>query len=358
MRSGGAFTKSNQYQWPEEPVISKATNLDEVKNFSAMKAIYSTRFISSFADDCCKLCFYITLELLRPFPFPWALRWLRMLGWLKYYVVVGARRRAIRWMDVSLPASASETLRRRSAREQVINSLVKDFASDLMMIQDAAKYPSLIRVEGWQHVQQTLDSENGALLLTTHVGMPRLLRWYLRTLDYDVCYLLKMGLPRVAKNSLRAKFGRWHRNRYNLDDDALFGQEELSVQYLKKAYHHLQQNGLVNIAGDGSSGDKRVPVKICGQELSFAMGGLSLGLMTGATILPCFTMLDSSEPFRLVIQAPLQCTEGKTRTQQLESLVSAYASRIEGYIQQNPTNVFIRQYLTRASPVEFQASKL
>ena len=322
-----------------------------------MKTIYVTRFISLVADDCCKLCFYITLELLRLFPFLWALRCLRMLGWLKYYVVVRARRRAILWMDVSLPASASETIRRRSAREQVINSLVKDFASDLMMIQDAAKYPSLIRVEGWQHVQQTLESGNGAILLTTHVGMPRLLRWYLRTLDYDVVYLLKMGLPKVKKTSLRAKFGRWHRNRYNLDDDALFGQEELSVQYLKKAYQHLQQNGLVNIAGDGSSGDKRVPVRICGQELSFAMGGLSLGLMTGSPIFPCFTMLDSSKPFRLVIQAPLQCTEGETRAQQLEALVSDYASRIEDYIQQNPTNVFIMQYLTRASSVDFQASK-
>ena len=319
-----------------------------------MRNIDLTRFVSAVAVDCCKLCFYLILDLLRLVPFPWALRWLRLLGWCKYYVLLGARRKAIRWMDVSLPASASKTMRLRSAREHVINSVVKDFVSDLMMIHDAGKYPSLIRVEGWQHVQQALESGNGAILLTTHVGMPRLLRWYLRTLDYNVCYLLKMGLPKVRKSSLRAKFGRWHRDRFHLDDDALFGQEELSVQYLKQAYRHLQQNELVNIAGDGSSGDNRVPVKICGQELSFATGGLSLGMMTGAAILPCFTMLDSSKLFRLVVQSPLQFDEGDPRATQSESMLGDYASRIEEYIQQNPTNVFISQYLKRARTVGLQ----
>ncbi|MCP4885197.1 MAG: hypothetical protein P1U77_22735 [Rubripirellula sp.] len=323
-----------------------------------MTASRKTRLKTSLADDFRKLCFYTTLELLRPLPFFWALRWLRLLGLCKYYVALGARRRAIRWMNVSLPGTASVMTRRRLAREQVVNSLVKDFASDLMMLQDAAKYPSLIRVEGWQHVQQMLESGNGVILLTTHVGVPRLLRWYLRTLDYEVCYLLKMGLPKVEKHSFRARFGRWHRNRYHLDDDVLFGQEELSVQYLKKAYRQLQQNQLVNISGDGSSGDTRVPVRICGQELSFATGWLSLGIMSGAEILPCFTMLDSSKLFRLVIQSPLRCADGDQGAKQLDAMLSDYVSRIEEYIQQNPTNVFISQYLRRVESVGPQASGL
>ena len=298
----------------------------------------------------------MTLELLRPFPFLWTLRWLRTMGWLKYYMAIGARRRAIEWMNFSLPASSQKIVRRRAAREQVINSLVKTFASKLMMIRDATKYPSLIQVEGLQHLVQAFESGNGAVLLTTHVGMPRLLRWYMRTLDYDVVYLLLVGRPKVAKDSLRAKFGDWHRNRYHLDNDAVFGREELSVQYLKKAYHHLQQNGLVNIAGDGWGGESRVPVRIFGKEQSFATGGLSLGLMAGAAILPCFTMIDSSSRFRIVIQAPLQSAKGEIRAQ-LEPLASDYASRIEEYIQQNPTNVFGSQYLSLAKPVPFQASK-
>ena len=169
----GVLTQSISISGHRERGVSDATDVHEFKKPVAMRNIDVTRFVSSVAVDCCKLCFYIMLDLLRLLPFPWALRWLRLLGWCKYYLVVGARRKAIRWMDVSLPASASKTIRLRSAREHVINSLVKDFVSDLMMIHDAGKYPSLIRVEGWQHVQQALESGNGVILLTTHVGMPQ-----------------------------------------------------------------------------------------------------------------------------------------------------------------------------------------
>ena len=77
---------------------------------------------------------------------------------------------------------------------------------------------------------------------------------------------------------------------------------------------------------------------------------------TGAALLPCFTMIDSSSRLRIVIQAPLQFAKGEIRAQ-LEPLASDYASRIEEYIQQKPTNVFGSQYLSLAKPVPFQASK-
>ena len=325
---------------------------------NGMKSTDVSKSKPSLTDDFLKLCYYLVLEVFRLLPFLWALRGLRLLGWLWYYVVPGAGRQAIRWVEASLPASTTESIRRWTAREQVINSLTKKFASDLMMIHDASEYSSLIQVEGWEHVQKAVERGSGVVLLTTHVGIPRLLRWYLRTLDYHVYFLLKMGLPGAGQHSFRARFGRWHRNRYRLDDDELFGQEEVSVQYLKKAYRHLKQNGLVNISGDGSSGDRRIPVTICGRESSFATGGLSLGLLSGAAVLPCFTMLDSSPQFRLVIQRPLQDNQEAGREPQLESMLSDYVARIEAYIRQNPTNVFRPLYLSLENPVEIKDSRM
>ena len=208
-------------------------------------------------------------------------------------------------------------------------------------------YSSLIEIDGWHHVDEALEAGKGVVLLTTKVGLPRLLRWYLRTLDYDVYYLLKMGLPKVASGSWRARFGRWHRDRYHLDDDEMLGQEELSVQYMKKAYDHLRQNGIVNIAGDGQSGDRRIPVTVGGRELMFATGGLSLGLLSGAAILPCFTMFDSSPGFRfcIEIQSPLCGAEDEPRSQKTHSLAGDYASRIDQYLKRYPTNVFKPRYL-------------
>jgi len=306
---------------------------------------------STFAKDCSKLFFFAALEFLRLFPLPWVLCWLRILGRLKYYIAMGTRRRAIRWMEVSLPASATKAMRCRLAHQHVINSVVKAFLNRLMMVQDAAKYPELIQVAGLNHIEQTLESGRGVILLTTHVGIPRSLRWYLRTLDYRVIYLLMMGKQGAPKHTFRAWFGRWHRNRYHLDNDMVLGREDLSVQYLKKSYQHLRQNGLVNIAGDGHVGQNWAPGTICGEVLDFPTGGLSLGLMSGAAILPCFTALDSSSRIQIVIQHPLQDAKGHTHGQ-LESLLRDYTLRIEEYIQRNPTNVFHPKYLAQRKPYD------
>ncbi len=240
-------------------------------------------------------------------------------------------------------------MRCRLAREHVINSVVKDFLNRLMMIQDAAKYPELVQVAGLNHIEQALEAGNGVILLTTHVGIPRSLRWYLRTLNHRVVYLLMMGKQGAPKHTFRAWFGRWHRNRYHLDNDVVLGREDLSVQYLKKSYQHLRQNGLVNIAGDGHVGQSRIPATVCGEDLDFPTGGLSLGLMSGAAILPCFTMLSSSSRMQIVIQHPLQYATGQTHGQ-LESLLRDYTTRIEEYIQRNPTNVFHPKYLALGNP--------
>ena len=349
--------RSAEYQ-PEPWTCDSPRRQQQTDMANDMKSTDVPTSKSSLMDDFRKLCFYLSLEVLRQLPFLWALRGLRLLGCLRYYVEPGAGRRAICWMDAALTTSTTQPIRRRTAREQVVNSLIKNFASDLMMIHDATEYSSLIEVEGWEHVQKAVEQGNGVVLLTTHVGIPRLLRWYLRTRDYRVCYLLKMGLPNTGKHSFRSRFGRWHRNRYRLDDDELFGQEEFSVQYLKKAYRHLKQNGLVNIAGDGSSGDQRIPVTICGKKTSFATGGLSLGLLSGAAVLPCFTTIGSSPQFRLVIQGPLQGNQGAGHQQQLESMLRDYVVRIEAYIRQNPANVFRPLYLSPETPVDLNDSRL
>ena len=303
--------------------------------------------MSSIAEDFSRLGFYVTLELLRPFRFPWVVRCLRLLGRLQYCFSFGTRRRAHRWMEASLSELTSPEERRHKAREYVTNGVLREFLNYLIMIQDANRYSNLVEIDGWHRVCDALASGRGVVLLGTHVGMPRLLRWHLRTRDFQVYHLVKMALPKMT-NSWRGRLRRWRRNRYHLDDSELFGQEALNVQYLKKAYDHLQRNGLVHIAGDGPSAGRRIPVKICGREMTIGAGGLSLGVMSGAVILPCFTAFDESPRFQIQFQPPLCCGKTEDRSKQLEMLANDYALRVEEYIRLHPTNVFKPRYLDLA----------
>ncbi len=300
-----------------------------------------------------KLRFYSTLEILRLLPLPRAIRWIKVSALALYCLCSRQRRQAIQWLRETVPAGTPPAEIPRLARQLFVHASFRRYLSYLLMLHDANDCRDLLEVKGWDRVEQALDRNKGVVLLTSHVGLPRLERWFLRTQPYNVYYLFRIGFAGERETSWGARFQRWHLNRYRLDSDKLFGNEELSIQYMKKAHDHLRQNGIVNIAGDGSAGGRRYPVTIRGRQLTFASGGISLGLMTGAVILPCFTITDPTPRFRIEIQEPLaippELGRPPDRTAETKALVEAYAARIDAYILQHPTNVARQRYSLRIS---------
>lgn len=287
-----------------------------------------------------RIHFALELEALRLLPLTWVAGWLRLRIRLRFIRrdlrerINGGMHRPIK----EHPETRRQKIQRHTSKE------LSRYLGFLLMTRDAAKYHSFLDIEGWERVDAELEKGKGVVLLTSHVGFTRLLRWYLRSRDYPVCHIYTMDVPKVA-TSFNERFQLRMRKRHHIDEDGLVGNEDSSVQFMKRAYECLRQNGVVNISGDGHVGERRIAVPMFNGRVSFPTGGISLALMSGATILPCFSDVDTQPKFRIQIQEPLTCPDGLSRSDQVQSLAESYATRIEEYVVRYPANVFQANYL-------------
>jgi lauroyl/myristoyl acyltransferase len=290
-----------------------------------------------------RLRFYVALEILRPMPLGWAARVLRFQARANYYLRPWQRSRATAALQRIAP-DRPDAEKTRLVRQMFTYQAFNDSLSHLILIRDANDHRDLITVQGWDRVEQALGRNRGVVLLTSHLGMPSAERWFLRTQKHPVLYVYRVGFPGVQDTSWRETFQRWHRNRYGMESDDLVGNEEFSLQYLKKAYDHLRRNGIVNIAGTGrKGGGRRYAVTFGGRQRTMADGGISLGLLAGAALVPCFTYVDEAPHFRIEFQEPLACPPGNHAGQTL-ALVEAYAARIGDFMSRYPAMTALRPH--------------
>ncbi len=278
----------------------------------------------------------LELEVLRCLSLAWVIRWVRFGASLRYRRAIQFRQKQLR---VLFPGAAPDKIR-DWAREGIIHHRLRGRLNFLFWRHDAYDFREQIAIEGWQHIDESIQQGRGAVLLATHIGLPRILRWYFRATDICVYYLVRMEFPR--NTGVFQWFDDRLRRRHGVDTEGVIGSGELSLQWMKKAHDALRRNGLVYITGDGGRRGRRVSVPICGQEISIATGGFSLGLLAGAPILPCFSHLDSrTQRFHIQIQAPLPTPPpSMTQVQRLNFLATTYAARIEDYIARNPKYVW------------------
>lgn len=285
---------------------------------------------------------WLILEFIRLLPLTWTIRFLKGLGWAAHHLQF-RQKRALIGMFQSRADGAGDPS--KLAEEWTIHDTLFYYLGFVLMRYDAGRHATLIEVRGWEHVQKARAEGKGAVLLSSHVGFHRLLRWYLRSRDPEVYYLLRIGDQPPNTRSLRRRLHRKLRYRFGLDDDHMGGHENLEIQYLKKAYDHLRRNRLVNIAGDGLAGHRRLKAMIRGKELHFSIGGIMLGLTSGAPIIPCFCALEPGPRFQIRFQAPLQSPGDPPKSDKISALLRDYASRLETFIIEHPTQVMTRRYL-------------
>jgi hypothetical protein len=111
----------------------------------------------------------------------------------------------------------------------------------------------------------------------------------------------------------------------------------------------------VQIAGDGNAGSSELKVRIRERPWTLRTGGLALGQMAGAPVLPCFTTLERGPRLGLEIQRPLEHDPATTRPRQIEAMARDYAARLERYLDQHPSNVGLRYLVPHPSHEERRA---
>jgi KDO2-lipid IV(A) lauroyltransferase len=293
---------------------------------------------------------WLLLEMLHRAPLGGAAACLRALGRWSFRLQGRRRRRAVELMRGMLPADCPPGRVIRLAESQAVNDTMIFHLSFLLMRRDPRRCAQRVDVRGWEHVQRALTAGRGAVLLSSHVGFPRLLQWHLRLRDSPAIHLLNIRHSRPARPSFHRWLHQRLRRRFGVEDDVLAGDDPLAVRYMKKAYDGLRRNHLVNIAADGNLGDRRMPTTILGRPMSFAVGGLSLGLLSGAAILPCFCAIHPEPRFIIEFQPPLSAPADQPRDQQLACLLAAYSARLEAFIRLHPDQVMRERYLVAPAP--------
>ena len=109
---------------------------------------------------------------------------------------------------------------------------------------------------------------------------------------------------------------------------------------LLPAFRVLRENGLVLCAGDGAGWAKRlgrhVPVRLCGQDVSFPSGPARMALGSGAALLPLFVVRGTATPFAVVIEAPLERPDGCCGAEAEAAMARAFARRYERRLGEVP----------------------
>ncbi len=193
-------------------------------------------------------------------------------------------------------------------------------------------------LEGLPYLEAALAQGKGAILLTTHLGYGRLIKYFLRVKGYPV---LTVG-PKDPKDKSHKMTKFAYFIYYRLLKVPEFSREKendlplaLNVRPLVQA---LKKNEILLLTVDGKRSSRLMEVKLLGRRTAFATGSVRLAHETGATVLPVF-VVDSNDGWigmKSIIEPPLELERSGDAEQDVCRPLERYAQLYEDYIHRYP----------------------
>lgn len=148
-----------------------------------------------------------------------------------------------------------------------------------------SRLPEWLSIEGRDRLDAALGRGRGVVLVHPHYGVAQLLPLALGLTGYAT---MQVGWP--SAEGLSA-VGRAVAFRGRLELEALLPARILRADgYLRPAFSHLSQGGIVCITGDGTGGGRfrgrHVPVPLLGRRMLMPIGPAKIALRSGAALLP------------------------------------------------------------------------
>ena len=269
------------------------------------------------------------------------------LGLIAYGCLPTQRRLTAGHLRFALGNGCSAGQQRRIVR-RVFQNLGQTFMEWLALpaLSDAA-LQRLVAAEGVEHLRQALARGNGAILVTAHFGNWELIPLYLTGLGFKgVALARQLRYPEYESFLIGMRGAR--------------GVPTLSRGSLKEVARLLRANQIVGMLPDQDVDSlEGVFVQFFGHPAYTPIGPASLSLMTGAPIVPCFTVREGPR-FRLVLEPPLAAPQGMDRRQAATQLTQAWSRVVEAYIRRHPDQwVWMhRRWKTQPSSKNAQGSGL
>lgn len=223
---------------------------------------------------------------------PRAMRLGERLGRWAHAIARRYRRKALR----NLYLVHGETMTPRE-REDLVRRVFLHFGKLLvdflrMPALDAAEQKALVsRCEGFEHVEAGLAAGRGVIILTAHFGNWEFLgRWLA---------LQNVPLTVVARAPEDPTFSGYIRQ---MRESAGYKQLDKGAS-ARELLARLRHGEAVGILPDQNSGDVFVP--FFGVPVGTVAGPASLGLRTGAAVVPSYCLLEPDDTYRMVFLPPL-----------------------------------------------------
>lgn len=193
------------------------------------------------------------------------------------------------------------------------------------------------RLEGAEHLDAALEAGRGAVLWVAHFCFHALAaKKALRLAGYPVWHLSRPehGFSRSALgialfNGIRVEAEGEHLAGRIVFERARPGAAALAAQRV------LKRNGIVSITAGDWEGQRIAEIDFFGGRLELAVGAPGLARLTGASLLPVFTVRGADEDIiRVVIEPALSCVG--TSDQALDAAAQRFGALLERYVLKCP----------------------
>jgi KDO2-lipid IV(A) lauroyltransferase len=193
------------------------------------------------------------------------------------------------------------------------------------------KLDRIVSIQGFDHLQQVLQKNNGAILLLAHFGSFLLPLPVLGFKGYKVMQL--GGKPLIeGTRPIHKKIFELRKN----ETDKMPFQFSRADQYLGSVVRALKNNEIVVIAFDGRTGSKWIPVPLINRIAEFSPGPFNLAIKTGAAILPTFVVRGRDNNHTIVFEPPMDLEITENQEDARKKSTERYSKIFERYLLRYP----------------------
>lgn len=212
--------------------------------------------------------------------------------------------------------------------DRIARRVFRNFA---LNIADFLRFPlfdlhslrEVVTLEGWEHIERANAAGRGFIILSAHVG------------NWEMCGAV-LGLSGLRVRAVALDHGAGRVTRFYAKRRRGKGVESLPVTGSTFAMlEWLRGGGAVALVGDRDFTHQGKPVPFFGQTAIMPRAHASLGLKTGAPVLPIFLVREAGHRFRLIIRPPVS-TVGLPATDRVRAFMERCLRVFEDVIRRYP----------------------
>ncbi len=257
-------------------------------------------------------------------PVSWALAVGRLIGLLAYYFDV--KHKTIAYSNLKTVFAKSKS---PDEIKRITKTLFKNYGQNLIELlrlprMNKEKFDHFIRIEGKEHILNSVELNRGAIFLAMHFGS-----WELASLS---CAMLGHPYKVVVKPQKRFTQLDDLLNRYRSCGGSVVLSRGLGTREMLRS---LQNNEIIGMVVDQGGRDGML-VPFFGRQASMSVGAIRVGLKYGVPI--CFSIIirEKGAHHFLKIHPPMVLDNTGDIEKDIESNLLKITKIMEGYIEQYP----------------------